>query len=379
MRCEPAASAGAASAAGRARRAGRGARPRSVGRAPHRLHGMPKIVTLPGDGIGPEVLAAAIEVLAAVAGDFTYEPAPVRRREHRRPRHRAHRRRAGRLPRGRRRAAGRRRRPEVGHHRSRRAAARAGAARPAQGARPVRQPAAGAPDRGALRRQPAAAGDHRGHRPAGRARAHRRHLLRREGPRGRPRPRRLRVQRARDRADRPHRASAPPARASPASTRPTCSRPRGCGARSSRACTRRSSPTSSSSTCWSTTPRCSSWPRPRHFDVIVTENMFGDILSDEAAMLTGSIGMLPSASLGERGRAGRVRARARLGAGHRRPGRGQPAGHDPLRGADAAPRTRAGGRGGCRRIGGRPGLWPVGFAPPTWAATRPPPRRPRRS
>jgi 3-isopropylmalate dehydrogenase len=40
---------------------------------------------------------------------------------------------------------------------------------------------------------------------------------------------------------------------------------------------------------------------PRHFDVIVTENMFGDILSDEAAMLTGSIGMLPSASLGDGG------------------------------------------------------------------------------
>jgi 3-isopropylmalate dehydrogenase len=37
---------------------------------------------------------------------------------------------------------------------------------------------------------------------------------------------------------------------------------------------------------------------PRDFDVILTENMFGDILSDEAAMLTGSIGMLPSASLG---------------------------------------------------------------------------------
>jgi 3-isopropylmalate dehydrogenase len=37
---------------------------------------------------------------------------------------------------------------------------------------------------------------------------------------------------------------------------------------------------------------------PRQFDVILTENMFGDILSDEAAMLTGSIGMLPSASLG---------------------------------------------------------------------------------
>jgi 3-isopropylmalate dehydrogenase len=40
---------------------------------------------------------------------------------------------------------------------------------------------------------------------------------------------------------------------------------------------------------------------PRHFDTILTENMFGDILSDEAAMLTGSIGMLPSASLGEDG------------------------------------------------------------------------------
>jgi len=37
---------------------------------------------------------------------------------------------------------------------------------------------------------------------------------------------------------------------------------------------------------------------PKQFDVIVTENMFGDILSDEAAMITGSIGMLPSASLG---------------------------------------------------------------------------------
>jgi 3-isopropylmalate dehydrogenase len=39
--------------------------------------------------------------------------------------------------------------------------------------------------------------------------------------------------------------------------------------------------------------------RPREFDVILTENMFGDILSDEAAMLTGSLGMLPSASLGD--------------------------------------------------------------------------------
>ena len=41
--------------------------------------------------------------------------------------------------------------------------------------------------------------------------------------------------------------------------------------------------------------------RPADFDVILTENLFGDILSDEAAMLTGSIGMLPSASLGAAG------------------------------------------------------------------------------
>lgn len=39
--------------------------------------------------------------------------------------------------------------------------------------------------------------------------------------------------------------------------------------------------------------------KPQQFDVIVTTNMFGDILSDEASMITGSIGMLPSASLGE--------------------------------------------------------------------------------
>jgi len=45
--------------------------------------------------------------------------------------------------------------------------------------------------------------------------------------------------------------------------------------------------------------------RPAQFDVILTENMFGDILSDEAAMLTGSIGNLPSASLGTRGNGNR--------------------------------------------------------------------------
>jgi 3-isopropylmalate dehydrogenase len=47
---------------------------------------------------------------------------------------------------------------------------------------------------------------------------------------------------------------------------------------------------------------------PKQFDVIVTDNLFGDILSDCAAMLTGSLGMLPSASLGEADSTGRRKA-----------------------------------------------------------------------
>ena len=47
---------------------------------------------------------------------------------------------------------------------------------------------------------------------------------------------------------------------------------------------------------------------PKQFDVIVTDNLFGDMLSDEAAMLTGSLGMLPSASLGASDATGRRRA-----------------------------------------------------------------------
>ncbi len=62
---------------------------------------------------------------------------------------------------------------------------------------------------------------------------------------------------------------------------------------------------------------------PKQFDVIVTDNLFGDVLSDEAAMMTGSLGMLPSASLGapdqnDRPAQGPLRTRARLGARHRR-------------------------------------------------------------
>ena len=48
--------------------------------------------------------------------------------------------------------------------------------------------------------------------------------------------------------------------------------------------------------------------QPKQFDVIVTDNLFGDMLSDEAAMLTGSLGMLPSASLGDADETGRRRA-----------------------------------------------------------------------
>ena len=113
------------------------------------------------------------------------------------------------------------------------------------------------------------------------------------------------------------------------STRPTCSRARGCGAR------------------WP-----SAWPRkyadvelrhmlvdncamqlirnPRQFDVVATENLFGDILSDEAAMLTGSIGMLPSASVGGRRREP-LRTVPRFGPRHRRSGQGQPVRHHPER------------------------------------------------
>ena len=47
---------------------------------------------------------------------------------------------------------------------------------------------------------------------------------------------------------------------------------------------------------------------PKQFDVIVTDNLFGDILSDEAAILTGSLGLLPSASLGAKDKNGKMRA-----------------------------------------------------------------------
>ena len=74
---------------------------------------------------------------------------------------------------------------------------------------------------------------------------------------------------------------------------------------------------------------------PAGFDVVVTENLFGDILSDEASVLAGSLGMLPSAS--RRGGADRarppwpLRADPRVRARHRRPRPRQPDRDDPVR------------------------------------------------
>ncbi len=115
--------------------------------------------------------------------------------------------------------------------------------------------------------------------------------------------------------------------------------------------------------------------RPAHFDVIVTENMFGDILTDEAAMITGSIGMLPqrawatgtAAALSSRCTAPRRTSPARDG---------QPAGDVALGGDDAAPLAGLHRRGrGWKRPSNRRS--PGACARPTWAATAGTRRRPR--
>ena len=84
---------------------------------------------------------------------------------------------------------------------------------------------------------------------------------------------------------------------------------------------------------------------PSRFDVILTENMFGDILSDEAAMLPGSMGMLASASPRRAGHAGHLRAGTRQRPGHRRAGQREPLRHHPFGGHDVPPLPGPPGRG----------------------------------
>ena len=223
---------------------------------------MPNIALLPGDGIGPEVAAAAVEVLNAVAIDLSYDEHQVGG--------------AGIDAYGvamtdetmdackavRRGPARRRRRPEVGHQRDRRRARRGRAVPPARRPRPVREPAPGQAAEGALRRLAAQARADRGRGHADRPRAHRRPLLRRARHQGRPRVRHdgLHGRRRSSGSSRVGVRGREVAR----DERRQGQRARhvaGCGARSPPASTPRSSRTSSSSTCWSTRPRCAWWPR----------------------------------------------------------------------------------------------------------------------
>ena len=107
-----------------------------------------------------------------------------------------------------------------------------------------------------------------------------------------------------------------------------------------------SSPSVRSSTSSSTRARCVSSRRRASFDVVVTENMFGDILTDEAAVLAGSLGLLAE-RVARRGHARPLRADPRLGARHRGQGHREPARHDPERG-DAAPALARPRRRGAR-------------------------------
>ena len=95
---------------------------------------------------------------------------------------------------------------------------------------------------------------------------------------------------------------------------------------------------------------------PRQFDVIVTSNIFGDILSDEASQITGSIGMPPSASLAK-GNFGMYEPVHGSAPRPGRPGQGQPHGHHPLGRHDAPVHLRpaAGGRRRGERREGRAG------------------------
>ena len=95
----------------------------------------------------------------------------------------------------------------------------------------------------------------------------------------------------------PSRARTPQVASCP-STRRTCWRPRACGARRSSQCLRAEFPDVEFEHMLVDSAAMHLIRKPSSFDVILTENMFGDILTDEASMLAGSLGLLPSASLG---------------------------------------------------------------------------------
>ena len=177
----------------------------------------------------------------------------------------------------------------------------------------------------------------------------------------------LRLHRRGDRADRPGRLQSGPRARVSSVDKANVLETSGCGARSS-ARARRRFPEVELEHVLVDNAAMQLVSAPTHFDVILTENLFGDILSDEAAMMTGSIGMLPSASLGGEG-PGAVRARPWFRPRHRRAGNRQSARDVPLGGPDAPPRPRLASEAAAvesaveRALAG-------GLRTPTWAAKR---------
>ena len=269
------------------------------------------LLLLPGDGIGPEVMAEVERIVAFFnkKGKAAVQDRhrPGRRRRHRQARRAAHRR-----------GAGRRRRPPTPSC-SAPSAARSG----------TRWPTTIRPEAGLLRLRkdldlfanlrpaicyPALAEAsslkrelRRGPRHPDPARADGRHLLRRAqgdrhaGERREARRRHHRLHHARDRAHRPRRLR-PRAQAQQQGALGREAQRHAHGRAVERGRHRRRMRASAKDVelehiladdCAMQLVR-----NPKQFDVIVTDNLFGDMLSDEAAMLTGSIGMLPSASLG---------------------------------------------------------------------------------
>ena len=253
-------------------------------------------------------------------------------------------------------AARRGRRAEVGRSREQ-GAARAGPAGAAQGARRLRQPAPGQGPSGARRRVAAQAREARGRRHPGRPRADRRPVFR---PRRRARSCPAATSRSTDTLEyhdyEIRRVVELAFRLARGRRRKVTSVDKANVLESSRLWRQiatevgAANPDIALDHMLVDTAAMQLIANPARFDVVVTENMFGDILTDEAAVLAGSMGMLPSASLGE-ARPRPVRADPRLGAGHRRQGHRQPDRHDPVGGAAAAVFAQAGTRSGGDRVG----------------------------